>query len=332
MIVLGLSACAQPVPDLPPTATPRADGLSEMEAATLASLTKINHHPFYSMHYSASYDYDAVISQIPSQSEVPQSWACSLFAAFGDPDNMVYGRNFDWEHSPAILLYTDPPDGYASVSMVDITYLGFSGEEAQNITDLPLIDRSALLITPFLPFDGMNEHGLTVGMAAVPDDSSPPDPQKSTIDSLVVIRLILDRARTVDEALEILQAYNIEWGNGPALHYLVADASGRAILVEFYRGKMVVTENHQPWLHATNFIRASVSGQPQGQCWRYDILSEQLAHDQGNLSNEQAQALLASVSQQDTQWSVVYGINSGEITIKFGGLDHIETFFLKMTP
>ena len=36
---------------------------------------------------------------------------------------MVYGRNFDWQYSPALLLFTNPPDGYASVSMVDIEYL-----------------------------------------------------------------------------------------------------------------------------------------------------------------------------------------------------------------
>ena len=39
---------------------------------------------------------------------------------------MFYGRNFDWEFSPALLLFTDPPDGYASVSMVDLTFLGIS--------------------------------------------------------------------------------------------------------------------------------------------------------------------------------------------------------------
>ena len=54
----------------------------------------------------------------------PRAWACSLFAALGDVDNMLYGRNFDWDYSPAVLLFTDPPDGYASVSMVDIAYLG----------------------------------------------------------------------------------------------------------------------------------------------------------------------------------------------------------------
>jgi len=51
------------------------------------------------------------------------AWGCSLFAAFGDGKEMFYGRNFDWRYSPALLLFTDPPEGYASVSMVDLDYL-----------------------------------------------------------------------------------------------------------------------------------------------------------------------------------------------------------------
>ncbi len=34
------------------------------------------------------------------------AWGCSLFAFFSDPQAMLYGRNFDWEYSPALLLFT----------------------------------------------------------------------------------------------------------------------------------------------------------------------------------------------------------------------------------
>jgi len=49
----------------------------------------------------------------------------------------------------------------------------------------------------------------------------------------------------VDEAVRLFEEYNILFG-GPPLHYLVADAKGRAVLVEFYRGEMHVFENTQP--------------------------------------------------------------------------------------
>ena len=83
--------------------------------------------------------------------------------------------------------------------------------------DLPLDQRQALLNAPALPFDGMNERGLAVGMAAVLDGNMRPDPIKETVDSLQVIRKMLDQAGTVDEAVAVLQQYNIEWGSGPAL-------------------------------------------------------------------------------------------------------------------
>jgi hypothetical protein len=92
------------------------------------------------------------------------------------------------------------PDGYASVAMVDISYLGFRGERGEIIAEMPLVERAALLYAPYLPFDGMNEHGLVVGMAAVSPSPMPVDPDHETLGSLEIMREVLDHARTVDEA------------------------------------------------------------------------------------------------------------------------------------
>jgi len=70
----------------------------------------------------------------------------------------------------------------------------------------------------------------------------------------MVIRKMLDQAGDVDEAVAILQSYNIEWGSGPPLHYLIADRSGRAVLAEFYQGELYLLPNDQPWHLATNFF------------------------------------------------------------------------------
>ncbi len=150
-----------------------------------------------------------------------------------DEEHRLYGRNFDWQYSPALLLFTDPPDGYASVSMVDMEYLGFSGQSFLNLTDLPLEDIEALLQAPYLPFDGMNEHGLAIGMAAVPDGDMQADPARETRGSLGIIREMLDHARDAEEAVDILMKYNIDFEGGPPLHYLMADAKGKSVLVEF---------------------------------------------------------------------------------------------------
>ena len=54
-------------------------------------------------------------------------WACTTYTAHTPQGETLLARNFDWYRHPAMLLFTDPPDGYASASMVDLSYLGFDG-------------------------------------------------------------------------------------------------------------------------------------------------------------------------------------------------------------
>jgi hypothetical protein len=300
-LVLGLLAgcCAAP---------PIGD-LTEGEVATLSSLKKVDNYPLYTMHFHGAYDQ---YKNRASASNKPE-WACSLFAAMGDTEDMVYGRNFDWEYSPALLLFTDPPDGYASVSMVDIAYL-VEEDQVKSLTDLSLTERESLLVAPYWPFDGMNEHGLVVGMAAVPESKMPDDPDKETIGSLAIIRKMLDHARDVDEAVAILGSYNIAWSGGPALHYLVADASGRAALVEFYQGKMTV-----------------ITASGDGGCWRYATLDERLTETEGRLAPQEAVDLLENVAQEGTQWSIVYGFSTGDVHVVMGReYDTVHTLHLEL--
>lgn len=189
---------------------------------------------------------------------------------------------------------------------------------AMTLYRLPTEERLGLLAAPFLPFDGMNEHGLAVGMAAVPAGKMQPDPQKPTIGSLGIIREMLDHARTVDEALALIEGYNVDMEGGPPIHYLVADRTGKALLLEFYAGALHVLPTESPWHQATNFLRASVPGEALGLCARYDALSRRLAEGGGRLTAPGALQLLSAVSQQNTQWSVVYGLHTGQIQVVMG--------------
>lgn len=262
----------------------------------------------------------------------PPTWGCSLFAALVDRRHMLYGRNFDWYYSPAVLLFTDPPDGYASISMVDIAYL-FKSADAVALTGLPLAKRSALLQAPFMPFDGMNEYGLAVGMAAVPGSEMPYAPDRETIDSLMVIRQLLDHARKVDEAIALMESYNIDMGGGPPIHYLIADSSGHAALVEFYEGEMVVIPNEGPWHLATNFLRTTAGETGAGRCWRYDTIDERLTETRGRITVQDGMDLLADVSQPETQWSVLYDMSGGEIYVTMGRqYDRTHTFEFRDHP
>jgi hypothetical protein len=339
LILMACGPTATGIPVTQPTATPvpvrpTAEAtLSEQEVATLSSLEKVDDFPLYTMHYYGSSEsglLDWAGPQESANAPLPSTWACSLFAALGGADKL-YGRNFDWVDSPALLLFIHPTNGYASVSMVDLAYLGF-GDKVNQLTELPLDQRQALLNAPALPFDGMNERGLVVGMAAVPDGNMPPDPGKETIDSLQVIRKMLNQASTVAEAVAVLQQYNIEWGSGPALHYLIADRSGQSALVEFYQGKIHIIPNDKPWHLATNFLVSSVSESVTGQCPRYDKIDQRLLTAAGRLDATEALRLLRDVSQANTQWSIVYGLSTGEVTVIMGReYSRTHTFHLDLT-
>ncbi len=319
-------AIASPAPQASPTSD--LGGLTENESATLRSLQKVDGYPFYVMHYAGGYAYPETTTILLS----PDDFSCSLFAAMGTPSAMVYGRNFDWEYSPALLLFTNPPDGYASVSMVDLTFLGIPPDAANSLTSLVANYQDALLTTPMLPFDGMNEYGLAIGMAAVPDeytDDATDDPSLPNIGSIGIIRQVLDHARNAEEAVAMFEQYNIMFSGGPPIHYLVADRSGKAALIEFYEGEMVVLPNQDAWHLATNHLRCIARG--DGGCSRYHTLAEALSASGGQLDLATAMQLLSTVDQEITQWSAVYNMSSGDIGIVIGrAYDQIFSFHLDL--
>ena len=289
------------------------------EFRTLASLRRVDDHPLYVMRFYGDYGFRGVIGEgTPATSHVGGShaWACTCFAAVNRVGDVLFGRNFDWYDHAALLLFTDPSDGYASVSMVDISYLGF-GYESPSWSE-----RGSLLRAPHMPFDGMNEHGLSVGMMAVPHAEAMQDFGLPTLDSLQLIRLLLDNARDVDQAVDLLSGYNVDFGTGPPVHYMLADAEGRSAVVEYVDDKLHILRNEHVWQVCTNFILSEAPPDgPNSSCWRYNKIYETLRGTGGALSEEEAMSLLQSVSGRGeigTIWSVVYSLNTQGLQVVMG--------------
>lgn len=343
MLVI-LSASCSPIQPLPratsttsatPTtvrvsATPTIDtiGLTPDAVATLLSVEQVDNYPMYVMHYVGSYDYPTSITKNLAVTD----FGCSLFAALGGMDAKLYGRNFDWEYSPALLLYTDPPDGYASVGMVNLFWLRLDWKEVAVLARGPLSARTRLLSAPSLPIDGMNEYGLVIGMALVTDGSiedATYDPTRPTTTPLGMIRLMLDHARNVDEAVELFKQYNIDFSGAIMIHYLLADPSGKAVLLEFHKQELFQLYNNDSWHLATNHLRCIAKG--DGNCWRYHILSDRLTALQGQLDPASAMLLLSDIKQTSTQWSVVYNMSTGDVNVVVGmNYDTVHTFHLDL--
>jgi Acyl-coenzyme A:6-aminopenicillanic acid acyl-transferase len=313
---------------LPATPTLDTGGLNPDAVATLLSVEQVDKYPLYVMHYVGSYDYPTSITKNLADTD----FGCSLFAALGDMDAKLYGRNFDWQYSPAMLLYTNPPDGYASVSMVNLFWLFLDWKTVAVLARGPLSARTGLLSAPSVPIDGMNEYGLVIGMALVTDGSIEDvtyDLTRPITTPLGIIRLMLDHARNVDEAVELFKQYNVDFSGAIMIHYLLADPSGKAVLLEFHKQELFQLYNNDPWHLATNHLRCIATG--DGNCWRYHILSDHLTASQGQLDTASAMQLLSDIKQTSTQWSVVYNMNTGDVNVVVGtNYDTVHTFHLDL--
>ena len=73
---------------------------------------------------------------------------------------------------------------------------------------------------------------------------------------------------------------------------------------------------------ATNFIVGHDAPETvMNQCWRYQKAYQALKASQGSVSPQGAMNILRSISSPDghaTQWSVVYGLATGEVLLAIG--------------
>jgi ribosomal protein S8E len=287
------------------------------------TIVQVDDYPLFLMNFSGDYGFSdflktgtASVSGLPHHEPFAAgspSWGCTCFSAMGNADKKIFGRNFDYYHHVSLVLFTHPSSAFASLSTVDIYYLGFS----QQTTLEQIRNSSNLRTSPYLPFDGVNEKGVAIGMMALPRAEPPYDPRKVSLRSLQLIRLVLDYASSTESAVSLISMYNYVVDQEP-IHFLIGDRTGRSAVVEFVGGEMKVMYNNEPFQVSTNFIILG-SGAPQTtDCWRYNRAYADLKNASGRVDENTAMAMLSSVSQSITMWSAVYDMSSFEVKISPG--------------
>ncbi len=237
----------------------------------------------------------------------PSEFGCSTINAKDSKGHLLSARNFDWfneEHGDMVIVHTRPENGYASVATFNVNFFNF-GEGFKPET---MMQKFMLMGSLYVALDGMNEKGLFVADLVAGDrEQTHQKGGESNVTTTFGIRLLLDKAANVEEALALLKRYNMHSDITVAHHLSISDASGRCVVVEWADNQMYVTEspvctNH--YLAAEPKLATQVVNQNSQE--RFDTLYSQL-QAQPAMTLQDITNAIASVSKPvHTRWSIVY--------------------------
>ena len=236
-------------------------------------------------------------------------FGCSTICTQDEHGIVLFGRNYDWEECQTMIVHTRPKDGYESMSTCCLDFLGFSEDYAP---DGSMMERMQTLAAIYVPLDGMNEKGLVVAdLMAGDNEETHQRTDKPDVTTTTAIRLLLDKAANVDEAIALLRQYDMNSSIDSAHHFSIADASGKSVVVEYVGGEMLVTETKVVTNHYLSECEKQGVGSQQSHI-RFDTLSAYT----GPADDVDVRDMMESVAQKNytqtdgsyekTMWSIVY--------------------------
>lgn len=312
---------------------------------TLDTFTKYDNLELYSIEYKGDYAFDDflkvgakddnklaqyitdnLLDGTDIEIKAPGA-GCTTFSGKIETGDRIFARNFDFNSAIPMVVKTNPSTGYKSISTVNLEFIGYSANSLPDADDenslLPL------LATPYMPLDGVNEKGLAIGVLQINWlPALQADENKVTLPTTAMMRMVLDKAATVDEAIMLMRKYNIADSLGSNFHYQIADKTGKSVIVEYvanpvfnYKVDMIVIEPDKniDYQFAENFLLSPLGNLIQSQLnpsgigpkTRYGILKDGLRQNSGIFTDMQdAMSLLKQADQKTrTHWSVVYNLN-----------------------
>lgn len=230
---------------------------------------------------------------------VSQDMGCSTLTVNG-----LMGRNFDWEgeNGSAIIVHTIPEIGYESYATCWLDFLGFG----ENWKPEGFANQYMSLASIYVPLDGINEMGLCVAdLVNGDEEQTHQQTEKKDLTTNSAIRLLLDRAATVEEAIELLQQYDMNSAIGMSHHLAISDAGGRSVVVEYINNEMIVTDTSVVTNHYLSPGEKYGVGNQESLA-RFDRLIEM--SDAANSAENMRNTMEAASYPGITQWSIVYDL------------------------
>jgi len=239
------------------------------------------------------------------------AFGCSVISVKNNSGEALFGRNFDWYGYDALVALSKPQTGYASISTVNTNFIK---NAYRSFNSLPEKVRS--VVSLYAPLDGMNEKGLCAAVLYIEDGAKiNQSTEKPDITTTTAIRLLLNQAADVDEAIALLNQYDMHDSLGMMIHFAISDANGKCAAVEYIDNEMVVTETPV----VTNFYLAEGNKQGIGSSQshtRFETLTNALTAKL-TMEDDDVKNALESVSKhhfndgETTEWSIVYNQAQG---------------------
>ncbi len=243
--------------------------------------------------------------------EIPKKFGCSTLVS--ENESVVMGRNYDWEgkKSQAMIIHTKPQNGYESYSTCGLDFLGFG--EAWKPEGMK--NQYMALAAVYVPLDGMNEKGLCVADLICGEEleETHQTGKEGNLTTTSAIRLLLDRAANVEEAIWLLSQYNMHSSVGLPHHLAIADASGKSVVAEYVNHELIVTETDIVTNHYLSVGDKFGMGNAESHK-RFEKLQEMQEQANHMISQKQMKECMAAVSYENiTQWSIVYDMKAAAL-------------------
>lgn len=302
------------------------------EMRSLASLRRVGDQPVVEMdwygepaHLRDSSPGSPAVSALPADAAAQTAVGGVLFAALGEPGRPLVGRTLDGDAGPALVVRSHLTDGPNSVATLHLHQVGYTRDTLGDLRHPR--GRQGVLRGQGGVVDGVNGHGVFVGLASDDLARSTAMSDSPRVGGLALGRLALDRARTAPEALEVFASVGVDLVSGSGPHFLLADREGNAAVVEFHDGGMQVRgrPDDQPWLCLPDPQRTPA---PESRATGHEATcAARLRQAAGRLDRDDVTALLRELAGPHTQWSVCYDLAAGSMLVSTGrALDHDHEF------
>lgn len=181
---------------------------------------------------------------------------CSGFTAHNSDGDFLLCHDLDNPRKlPGITLAENEVTG-KTIGISNLLYFFRFSSAWEEFSDLSVekpIDRARALGVPYEMQDGMNAHGLALVTFTASGTEIGSYGNKIPLCYYSLYRAIIDRCKTVDEALDFLERYTMAPQDNIS-HFQIADASGNSVIIEYVKGEMKILRSDKPYQICSNFL------------------------------------------------------------------------------